>query len=52
MPELMDYDVQTTLERFTPGGTVTYPALASLANRFTVGYDYSQRAEKKQCTLG
>jgi outer membrane receptor protein involved in Fe transport len=43
--QLLDYDIQTKIERFTLGGTATYSPLASLSNRFTVGYDFSQRAE-------
>ena len=40
---LLDYDIQSWIDRFTTGGTVTYSPTGALTNRLTVGYDYSQR---------
>jgi TonB-linked SusC/RagA family outer membrane protein len=41
--QVLPFDLQQRIERFTTGGTVTYSPLANLTNRFTVGYDFSQQ---------
>jgi outer membrane receptor protein involved in Fe transport len=41
--QLFDQEYRQTIERYTSGATVTYSPLASLTNRFTVGYDFSQQ---------
>ena len=40
--QIMDYVYDQTIERLTTGMTLTYSPLASLTNRFTVGYDHVQ----------
>ena len=40
---VFEWDMQTTLERFTTGGTVTYSPSSSFTNRFTIGYDFSEQ---------
>jgi len=41
--QVLPFDIQQRIERFTTGGTVTYSPLANLTNRLTVGYDFSQQ---------
>ena len=40
---VLDYDIQTWIDRFTTGGTVTHSPLPNLTNRLTVGYDWTQQ---------
>jgi TonB-dependent starch-binding outer membrane protein SusC len=40
---IFDWDLESTIERFTSGGTATYSPIANLTNRFTIGYDFSNQ---------
>ncbi len=41
--EVLPFDIQQRIERFTTGGTITYSPLTDLTNRLTIGYDFSQQ---------
>lgn len=43
LKQVLDWDIQQEVERFTTGGTVNYSPTANLSNRFTVGYDFTQQ---------
>jgi TonB-dependent starch-binding outer membrane protein SusC len=50
--EVLPYDIQQRIERFTTGGTVTYSPMDNLTNRFTIGYDYSQQEARNLRPFG
>lgn len=41
--EVLDYDIQMWIDRFTTGATMTYSPVARLTNRMTVGFDWIQQ---------
>ena len=49
---VLGFDIQTRIERFTTGGTITYSPLANLTNRFTVGYDFSSQEARNLRPFG
>lgn len=50
--QVLDYDLQQQIERFTTGGTVTYSPLPNLTNRLTIGYDHSQQEARNLRPFG
>jgi TonB-linked SusC/RagA family outer membrane protein len=48
----LDNDLQNRIERFTTGATVAYSPFASLNNRLTVGYDFSQQEGRNLRNFG
>ncbi len=50
--QVLDYDLQQRIERFTTGATATYSPLPDLTNRFTVGYDFSQQEGRNLRNFG
>jgi TonB-dependent starch-binding outer membrane protein SusC len=48
----LQWHIDHFIDRFTTGGTVTYSPLASLTNRVTVGFDYSQSEERNFRPVG
>ncbi|MDZ7778914.1 MAG: TonB-dependent receptor [Gemmatimonadota bacterium] len=50
--EVLPFDIQQRIERFTTGGTVTYSPLDNLTNRFTIGYDFSQQEARNLRPFG
>ena len=50
--QVLDYDLQQTVERFTSGGTVNYSPTANLTNRFTIGYDFTQQEARNLRPFG
>src|SRR5690606_1933402 len=50
--EVLPYDLQQRIERFTTGGTVTYSPLDNLTNRLTIGYDFSQQEARNLRPFG
>src|SRR5690606_32533522 len=55
-PDLIDqvlvWEIEQVIERFTSGGTVTYSPLANLTNRFTIGYDYTSQENRNHRPFG
>jgi len=49
---VLGFDIQQRIERFTTGGTVTYSPLANLTNRLTIGYDFSQQENRNLRPFG
>jgi outer membrane receptor protein involved in Fe transport len=41
--QVLDYDIQSWIDRLTTGATVTYSPLSNLTNRLTIGYDFIQK---------
>lgn len=41
--QVLEYDLQSWVDRLTTGATVSYSPVADLTNRFTVGYDFIQK---------
>jgi outer membrane receptor protein involved in Fe transport len=50
--EVLPFDIQQRIERFTTGGTMTYSPLDNLTNRLTVGYDFSQQEARNLRPFG
>jgi TonB-dependent starch-binding outer membrane protein SusC len=50
--QILDYDVQQTVERFTSGGTVNYTPTGNFSNRFTIGYDFTQQEARNLRPFG
>ena len=50
--QVLPFDIQQRIERFTTGGTVTYSPLANLTNRLTIGYDFSQQEARNLRPFG
>ena len=50
--QVLEYDIQQDIERFTTGGTVTYSPLSNLTNRLTIGYDFSQQEARNLRPFG
>ncbi|MBI4520795.1 MAG: TonB-dependent receptor [Gemmatimonadetes bacterium] len=40
---ILDYDIQSWIDRLTTGATFTYSATSDLTNRLTIGYDFIQK---------
>ena len=49
---VLPFDIQQRIERFTTGGTLTYSPLANLTNRLTIGYDFSQQEARNLRPFG
>ena len=49
---VLGFDIQQRIERFTTGGTITYSPLANLTNRLTVGYDFSTQEARNLRPFG
>jgi outer membrane receptor protein involved in Fe transport len=41
--QVLDQTLESTIERFTSGGTATYSPLENMTNRLTIGYDFSNQ---------
>ncbi len=50
--KVLGYDFQQWLERLTTGVTLSYSPIASLSNRFTVGYDFAQQEARNLMNFG
>ena len=49
---VLGFDIQQRIERFTTGATVTYSPLTNLTNRLTIGYDFSQQENRNLRPFG
>ena len=49
---VLGFDIQQRIERFTTGGTIVYSPLANLTNRLTIGYDFSQQEARNLRPFG
>lgn len=49
---LMDQQINEDVERFTTGATMTYTPIANMTNRFTMGYDWTQREHRNLRPFG
>jgi outer membrane receptor protein involved in Fe transport len=41
--QVLGQDLESSIERFTTGGTATYSPLENMTNRLTIGYDFSNQ---------
>jgi TonB-dependent starch-binding outer membrane protein SusC len=52
LDQLLIWDIQSWIRRFTTGGTVNYSPSPNLSNRLTIGYDYSSQDSRNVRPFG
>ncbi len=50
--EVLAFDIEMWVQRFTTGGTVTYSPTANLTNRMTIGYDHIEQDSRNLRPFG